>query len=141
MGVLFACGACGSPAVEPPRAFADSAGVHCRRCGHQLGTWGAFKERTKELILTELAARTKARGGAFIRPLARPEQRSGARCVMRIPRRTRPRGTGEPALTTSGSGDADQIPGGGFEHPIRVGPRVGKRIGRDRTTGSLHAQV
>ena len=57
MGVLFACGACGSPSVELPRAFADRAGVHCRRCGHQLGTWGAFKEQTKELILTELAAR------------------------------------------------------------------------------------
>ena len=57
MGVLFACAACGSPAVELPRAFADSAGVHCRRCGHQLGTWGAFKQQTKELILTELATR------------------------------------------------------------------------------------
>jgi DNA-directed RNA polymerase subunit RPC12/RpoP len=57
MGVLFACGACGSPSVELPRAFTDSAGVHCRRCGHQLGTWGAFKQQTKELILTELAAR------------------------------------------------------------------------------------
>ncbi len=57
MGVLFACGACGSPAVEPPREVVDSAGVHCKRCGHQLGTWGAFKEQTKELILTERAVR------------------------------------------------------------------------------------
>ena len=57
MGALFACGACGSPSVELPRAFTDSAGVHCRRCGHQLGTWAAFKEQTKELILAELATR------------------------------------------------------------------------------------
>src|SRR3954467_11728426 len=57
MGVLFACGACGSPSVELPRAFVDSAGVHCKRCGLQLGTWGAFKEQAKKLILTELAAR------------------------------------------------------------------------------------
>src|SRR5829696_3983417 len=64
MGVLFACGACGSPSVELPRAFADSAGVHCRRCGEQLGTWGAFKQQTKELILTELAARGQKPEGA-----------------------------------------------------------------------------
>src|SRR6185369_12891039 len=54
MGVLFACGACGSPAVEPPRAFVDSAEVRCRRCGQHLGTWGALKQRTKRLIRTEL---------------------------------------------------------------------------------------
>ena len=62
MGVLFACGACGSPAVELPQEIVDRAGVHCRRCGHQLGTWGAFKERTKELIRTELATREPKRG-------------------------------------------------------------------------------
>src|SRR5215207_10173049 len=50
--------------IELPRAFADSAGVHCKRCGHQLGTWGAFKEQTKELILTELAARGQKPEGA-----------------------------------------------------------------------------
>src|SRR3954463_6348322 len=54
MSVLFACGACGSPAVEPPRAFVDSAAVRCRRCGQLLGTWGALKQRTERLIRTEL---------------------------------------------------------------------------------------
>jgi len=64
MDVLFACGACGSPSVELPRAFTDSAGVHCRRCGHQLGTWGAFKERTKELILNDHAKHGQKPEGA-----------------------------------------------------------------------------
>src|SRR5215217_2779571 len=90
MGVLFACGACGSPAVELPRAFADSAGVHGRRCGHQLGTWGAFKEQTKELILTELAARRQKPGGARSSdPPAGPEQRSCTRSVTGYYRRWR----------------------------------------------------
>jgi len=65
MGVLFACGACGSPAVELPREFVDSAGVHCKRCGHQLGTWGAFKDRTKDLIRNELARREPKRTRAY----------------------------------------------------------------------------
>src|SRR3954465_15854812 len=69
MGVLFACGACGSPSVELPRAFADSAGVHCKRCGLQLGTWGAFKEQTKKLIVTELAASGQTEGVRSSDPL------------------------------------------------------------------------
>jgi hypothetical protein len=39
----------------------DSAGVHCKRCGQQLGTWGAFKDRTKDLILNERAKRGQKR--------------------------------------------------------------------------------
>src|SRR3954464_12289515 len=68
-GRTMSCGACGSPSVELPRAFADSAGVHCKRCGLQLGTWGAFKEQTKKLILTELAARGQTEGVRSSDPL------------------------------------------------------------------------
>ena len=61
MAVLFACSTCGSPAVDVPREFVDSAPVHCRRCGQQVGTWGGFRERTKTLIRTGLSARSPMR--------------------------------------------------------------------------------
>ena len=38
MTVLFACGTYGLPSAELPREFKDSVGVHCRRCGQELGT-------------------------------------------------------------------------------------------------------
>src|SRR5215204_3072469 len=38
MTVLFACGNYGLPSAELPREFKDSVGVHCRRCGQELGT-------------------------------------------------------------------------------------------------------
>src|SRR3954447_9511345 len=65
MGLLFECEACGSPSVELPREFKDNAGVHCRRCGAQLGTWGAFKDKTKDLILAERAESGQRPKGAY----------------------------------------------------------------------------
>lgn len=54
MTVQFACEACGSPSVAPPRTFRDDAAIACKRCGAKIGTWGDFKERTRRIILAEL---------------------------------------------------------------------------------------
>ncbi len=61
MGVQFACEACGSPAVQLPDVFHESAEILCRRCRAVITTWGAFKERTKRIILEDLERRDAAR--------------------------------------------------------------------------------
>jgi hypothetical protein len=40
----FACGACGSPSIAPPRAFAEEAVIRCGGCGRALGTWAEFRQ-------------------------------------------------------------------------------------------------
>jgi hypothetical protein len=56
----FACTDCGSPSIEPPRTFADSAPVHCKGCGQKVATWGELRRRALEAILAE-ASRATAR--------------------------------------------------------------------------------
>lgn len=51
----FACEACGSPAIMLPEALGDGSIICCSGCGDQLGTWGAFKSRTKQLIMADIA--------------------------------------------------------------------------------------
>ncbi len=50
----FACEACGSPSIMLPETLTDGAAIHCSGCGHELGTWGAFRERAKRLIMADV---------------------------------------------------------------------------------------
>ena len=50
----FACETCGSPAITMPEEFHDRAPVLCRGCGGLLATWGMFKQKTTQVILSEI---------------------------------------------------------------------------------------
>src|SRR5215203_3986926 len=67
VGILFACGACGSPAVEPPRVSRHGRSRTVRAfiasaTDTSWVPWGTLRERAKELIRTELATREPKRG-------------------------------------------------------------------------------
>ncbi|MBM1171287.1 hypothetical protein [Microvirga arabica] len=51
----FACGSCGSPSIRFPDDIHDAAELHCAGCGTGLGSWSAFKERARQVILEEIA--------------------------------------------------------------------------------------
>ena len=51
----FACTACASPAVTLPAELFDDALVHCQGCNKPIATWAAFKRRTTQVILAEIA--------------------------------------------------------------------------------------
>lgn len=51
----FACDACGSPAIVLPEQLHESSMIRCSGCGGELGSWGAFKQHAKELILSDVA--------------------------------------------------------------------------------------
>ncbi len=51
----FACTACASPAVTLPAELFDDALVHCQGCNKPVATWAAFKRRTTQMILAEIA--------------------------------------------------------------------------------------
>lgn len=52
--VPFACSTCSSPAVTMPKEFHDRAPVLCQSCGGLIATWGMFKQRTTQVILSEI---------------------------------------------------------------------------------------
>ena len=52
----FACPSCGSPSISVPDEIHDAAEVHCAGCGMSLGSWHAFKERTRQVILKEVCS-------------------------------------------------------------------------------------
>ena len=49
--MLFACGACGHPAVVLPDELHDNALVCCQGCCAPIATWAVFKRRTTRAIL------------------------------------------------------------------------------------------
>ncbi len=49
----FACGACGSPSIAPPPAFAEESVILCGGCGRALGTWAEFRQAARRAILAE----------------------------------------------------------------------------------------
>ena len=51
----FACTACASPAVTLPPELFDDALVHCQGCNRPVATCAAFKRRTTQVILAEIA--------------------------------------------------------------------------------------
>ena len=50
----FACEWCASPSITFPDEIHDGAELHCAGCGSGLGSWYAFKERTRQIILREI---------------------------------------------------------------------------------------
>jgi hypothetical protein len=52
----FACSSCGSPSITVPDEIHDAAELHCAGCGMSLGSWHAFKERTRQVILSEVCS-------------------------------------------------------------------------------------
>jgi hypothetical protein len=52
----FACQACGSPAIVLPEKLGDGATVRCSGCGGEIGTWGAFKARARQLIMADIVS-------------------------------------------------------------------------------------
>jgi hypothetical protein len=50
----FACRTCGSPSITVPDEINDAAELRCASCGVGLGSWHAFKERTRQAILSEI---------------------------------------------------------------------------------------
>jgi hypothetical protein len=50
----FACERCGSPSITFPDEIHDAAELHCAGCGSGLGSWYAFKERTRQIILKQI---------------------------------------------------------------------------------------
>jgi hypothetical protein len=52
----FACDRCGAPSIVLPETLEDMAPIRCSGCGDGLGTWGAFKQRTRQLILADVAS-------------------------------------------------------------------------------------
>ena len=50
----FSCSACASPAVVLPEELFDDALVHCRDCHQPIATWAVFKQRTTQIILSEI---------------------------------------------------------------------------------------
>jgi hypothetical protein len=61
MTVLFACGTYGLPSAELPREFKDSVGVHCRRCGQELGTLAEVEREVMPVSRVEQALRMVSR--------------------------------------------------------------------------------
>jgi len=61
MTVLFACGTYGLPSAELPREFKDSVGVHCRRCGQELGTLAEVEREVMPVSRAEQALRMVSR--------------------------------------------------------------------------------
>jgi hypothetical protein len=49
--MLFACDACGHPAVVLPDELHDNALVCCQGCRTPIATWAVFKQRTTRAIL------------------------------------------------------------------------------------------
>ena len=49
--MLFACDACGHPAVVLPNELHDNALVCCQGCRAPIATWALFKQRTTRAIL------------------------------------------------------------------------------------------
>jgi hypothetical protein len=50
----FVCERCTSPSITFPDEIHDAAELHCAGCGTNLGSWYAFKERTRQIILREI---------------------------------------------------------------------------------------
>ena len=50
----FVCERCASPSITFPGEIHDAADLHCAGCGMNLGSWYAFKERTRQIILNEI---------------------------------------------------------------------------------------
>ncbi len=50
----FACERCGSPSITFPDEIHDAAELHCAGCRVGLGSWYAFKERARQIILREI---------------------------------------------------------------------------------------
>lgn len=50
----FACDDCGSPAIMLPEPLSDASPIRCSGCGGTHGSWGAFKQRAKALILSDV---------------------------------------------------------------------------------------
>ena len=60
--IPFACSTCSSPAVTLPEEFHDRAPVLCQGCGGLITTWGLFKQRTTQVILSEIRQGTGSTG-------------------------------------------------------------------------------
>lgn len=69
MSIVFACLACGSPAITPPKVLDDEANVHCGRCGAVVGQWGPFKALARYV---ERSQQDEAPGRLLGRPSADP---------------------------------------------------------------------
>lgn len=53
----FACDTCGSPAIMLPDHPEPCSAIRCSGCGARLGTWGAFKERARQVIMEDVEER------------------------------------------------------------------------------------
>lgn len=52
----FACDHCGSPSIMLPDCPADQSLIRCSGCGGELGSWGGFKARARQVIMDEVRA-------------------------------------------------------------------------------------
>ncbi len=50
----FACKSCGGAAITFPDVIHDGAELVCAGCSVSLGTWGDFKERIRQVVLSEI---------------------------------------------------------------------------------------
>ncbi|QRM35641.1 hypothetical protein [Microvirga sp. VF16] len=52
----FACEACGSPSISVPATIHAAADLACAGCGVRVSSWSEFKERARQVILSEIAS-------------------------------------------------------------------------------------
>lgn len=50
----FACNFCGGASITFPELIHDRAELVCAGCSVSLGTWGHFKERIRQVVLSEI---------------------------------------------------------------------------------------
>lgn len=52
----FACDHCESPSIMLPDCPCDDSLIRCSGCGSELGSWGGFKARARQVIMDEVKA-------------------------------------------------------------------------------------
>ncbi|EIM28562.1 hypothetical protein MicloDRAFT_00027000 [Microvirga lotononidis] len=50
----FACKSCGAASITLPDVIHDGAELFCAGCSLSLGTWSHFKERIRQVVLSEI---------------------------------------------------------------------------------------
>lgn len=50
----FACHTCSSPSIMLPEELTEAAPIRCSGCGMRLGSWGAFKEQVRQVVMAEV---------------------------------------------------------------------------------------